>query len=83
MNNLSKIDEAIKELELALSVEMKMLNPNKIKSLTLMDLLSSLVAVVKESTEEIRKRDLKIGELAKKITELEVKYSELIIKESD
>ena len=85
MNNLSKIDQAIKELESSLVIEMNMINPNKIKSIALMDLLSSLVTVVKAENEEIRaeirKRELKYAELAERFNQLEVKYSELIIKD--
>jgi len=76
--NQNKINQAIKELELSLQTEMKMLNPNKIKSLTLMDTLSCLVSVVKEQSAEINKRDLRIEELAGKIKDLETKYAELI-----
>jgi len=82
MNNLSKIDQAIKELESSLVIEMNMINPNKIKSIALMDLLANLVAVVKAENEEIRaeirKRDLKFEELEQKFNTLEAKYAELI-----
>ena len=86
MNNLSKIYQAIKELESSLAIEMKMINPNKIKSIALMELLANLVTVVKaeneEMHEEIKKRELKYAELAEKFKTLETKYAELIENKS-
>jgi cell division protein ZapA (FtsZ GTPase activity inhibitor) len=72
---MNKLDRAIKELESSLIIERSMINPNKVKSLTSINTLECLVEVIKEETNEIKKRDLKIKRLEERIAELEEKFN--------